>query len=156
MKFSRIHATASVATFLCLLFLGSTSLNAQGNFVGHLSGDQEVPVVETKAQGQAIFKLRGGSLSHKLIVANIKDIVAAHLHCAPAGANGPVGVTLFAGSPVTTTGTLSEGPILAPDSGNACGWVDLDDVIDALITGDTYVNVHTLEHLPGEIRGQIR
>jgi hypothetical protein len=28
-------------------------------------------------------------------------------------------------------------------------------VIDALDSGDTYVNVHTLQSLPGEIRGQV-
>jgi hypothetical protein len=136
--------------------MGSATLFAGGTFVGHLSGDQEVPAFDTKAQGQAIFRVRDDSLSYKLIVAAIENIVAAHLHCAPAGVNGPVGVTLFLGSPVTVTGILAQGPILAPDSGNACGWGDLDDVIDALATGDTYVNVHTLQNLPGEIRGQMR
>ncbi len=141
---------------LCLFFAGSTALFAGGNLVGHLSGDEEVPPVDTKAQGQAIFKLRADSLSYKLIVANIENVVAAHLHCAPEGANGPVGVTLFAGSPVTVNGNLAQGELLAPDTENVCGWADLDDVIDALETGDTYVNVHTLDHLPGEIRAQIR
>jgi hypothetical protein len=136
--------------------MGSATLFAGGTFVGHLSGDQEVPAFDTKAQGQAIFRGRDDSLNYKLIVAAIENIVAAHLHCAPAGQNGPVGVTLFFGGPVTVTGILAQGPILAPDSTNSCGWTDLDDVIDALATGDTYVNVHTLQSLPGEIRGQMR
>jgi hypothetical protein len=54
------------------------------------------------------------------------------------------------------SGTLAQGPILAPDTNNACGWLDLADVIDALDSGDTYVNVHTLQNLPGEIRGQVQ
>ena len=143
---------------LFLLFVGSTALFAggKGNFVGHLTGDQEVPPFETQAQGQAIFKLRGDTLSHKLIVANIEDIWAAHLHCAQEGANGPVGITLFFGSPVTINGILTQGELLAPASGNGCGWSDIDDVINAIMSGDTYVNVHTLQNLPGEIRGQIR
>ena len=39
--------------------------------------------------------------------------------------------------------------------GNACGWEDLDDVVDALDSGDAYVNVHTEGFPSGELRGQI-
>ena len=80
---------------------------------------------------------------------------AAHIHCAPTGVNGPIGVTLFSGAPVSVNGTLAQGPILAPDLGNGCGWLDVDDVIDDLGMGNTYINVHTLQNLAGEIRGQV-
>ncbi len=128
------------------------------NFRTHLSGDEEVPPVETDAQGQAKFKLNGtgDELHFKLIVANIDDVVASHIHCAPAGENGPVGVTLFSGGPTSDPGTLAEGTITEPDDGNGCRWSDLDDVLAAMRSGEAYVNVHTLAHPPGEIRGQIR
>jgi hypothetical protein len=130
---------------------------AGGNFTAHLNGDNQVPPFDTQAQGQFIGKLRSGdALSYKLNVANIMNIVAAHIHCAPEGANGPVGVTLFLGAPMSVNGTLAQGPILAPDANNGCGWLDLVDVIDALESGDTYINVHTLQSLPGEIRGQVK
>ncbi|MFC7213716.1 CHRD domain-containing protein [Saliphagus sp. GCM10025334] len=127
------------------------------NFRTHLSGNNEVPPVETDAQGQATFQLNkaGDTLSYKLIVTNIEDVVAAHVHCAPAGKNGPVGVTLFSGGPTSDSGILAEGTITAPDDGNGCGWSTLDDVILAMKRGDTYVNVHTVDNPPGEIRGQI-
>ena len=135
--------------------LGLSSSATAGNLTAHLSGDEEVPPVDTGAVGQTILKIRGDTLEYKLIVANIVDVVAAHIHCALAGVNGPVGVTLFGGGPVSSSGILAQGPILAPDGGNACGWADVADVIAALEGGDTYVNVHTLAHLGGEIRGQI-
>jgi len=143
---------------LGVLALTSSSAFSRDNLVAHLSGDEEVPTVDTKAQGQAIFKVQGNSLSldQKLILANINNVVAAHIHCAPVGVNGPVGVTLFSGPPTTVNGILVQGPILAPNPGNACGWLDLNDLIEALESGDTYVNVHTLDHLAGEIRGQVR
>jgi len=142
---------------LVVLFAVQTSYaESTRNHVAPLSGQEEVPPVDTKAQGQAISKLRGGTLDYKLIVANIQDVVAAHIHCAPAGSNGSVGVTLFAGVPTTINGILTQGPILAPDSENGCGWANIGDVIDAIQSGDTYVNVHTLANLAGEIRGQIR
>ena len=129
---------------------------AQGNFTAHLNGASQVPPFDTLAQGQFIGKLRAGDeLSYKLNVANIANIVAAHIHCGAADVNGPVGVTLFLGSPMSVNGTLAQGPILAPDANNGCGWLDIADVIAALESGDTYINVHTLQSLPGEIRGQV-
>ena len=139
-----------------LAFVSSASANEE--FRTHLSDEENVPAFEspTNGQGQALFKLNGdGELSYKLIVATLPNAVAAHIHCGAVGVAGPVGVTLFLGAPGTVSGILAQGPILAPDAGNACGWVDIDDVVDALESGDTYVNVHTLQSLTGEIRGQI-
>ncbi len=129
------------------------------NFVAPLDGGQENPPVDTNATGVAKFQLSkdGSSLGFKLIVANIEDVVASHIHCGVVGVNSPVGVTLFSGGPTSANGTLAEGIITAPNAGNGCGWVDLDDVVDALRSGNTYVNVHTLPGTPsGEIRGQIK
>lgn len=139
---------------------GSGLASARGhsrNFRAHLAGENEVPPVETNARGQTTFQLSrdGDELSYRLIVANIEDVVAAHIHCAPAGVNGPVGVTLFAGGPTSEPGVLAEGTITEPDEGNGCGWESLDDVLDAIRSGDAYVNVHTVANPPGEIRGQI-
>jgi hypothetical protein len=155
---------------LAVLALASPAV-AGDNFVATLSGDQEVPARDTQAVGVATFKLRedGTALAFKLNVANIDNVVAAHIHCGAVGVNGPVGVTLFmgdrAGRPVN--GTLAEGTITAPDLGNACGWTDLAAVLAALRSGATYVNVHTNDGVApintgpgdfpgGEIRGQVR
>jgi glucose/arabinose dehydrogenase len=126
------------------------------NFRAHLSGDEEVPPVETKAQGQATFEFDADltELEFKLTVANIEDVVAAHIHCAPDGVNGPVGVTLFNDGPVSPSGVLAEGTMDAPDEGNAC-WDDIGDVQTAMENGYAYVNVHTVDNPAGEIRGQV-
>jgi glucose/arabinose dehydrogenase len=128
------------------------------NFRAHLSGDEEVPPVETNAQGQATFEFDEESteLEFELRVANIEDVVAAHVHCAPDGVNGPVGVTLFSGGPVSPDGLLAEGTVEEPDEDNGCGWEDLEDVRSAMENGYAYVNVHTQAHPAGEIRGQVR
>ena len=125
-------------------------------FTAHLNGAEQVPAFDTTAQGQFILKNRDGSLEYKLIVANLANVVAAHIHCAPVGTNGPVGVTLFAGAPTAVSGILASGPILAPDTGNACGWTNVADIIAGIASGNTYINVHTLQSLSGEIRGQVR
>jgi hypothetical protein len=154
-----------------LVFALAPSAIAGDNFVAPLSGDQEVPARDTQAVGVAKFKLRenGTALEFKVNVANIRNVVAAHIHCGAVGVNGPVGVTLFGGPPAggRVNGTLAEGTITAPDPGNGCGWTDLAAVVAAIESGDTYVNVHTNDGVApvdtgpgdfpgGEIRGQIK
>lgn len=167
---------------VALVMLALTSLAAapaadNRNFKAHLTGDQEVPppgvVIETLAQGQVIFHLSkdGDALDYKLIVANIENVTAAHIHCAAPGVNGLVGVTLYSSGSVLgggrVDGVIASGTITAPDPGNGCGWDDLDEVLAAMRSGNTYVNVHTNDGVAptntgagdfpgGEIRGQIR
>jgi glucose/arabinose dehydrogenase len=127
------------------------------NFRAHLSGIEEVPPVDTTATGQALFSFNAdnSNMRFKLMVANIENVLAAHIHCAPAGVSGPVGVTLFSGGPVTVEGVLASGERSAPDAGNACGWTTLEQVRNAIESGNAYANVHTIAHPAGEIRGQI-
>jgi hypothetical protein len=144
--------------------------NDERNFKAHLEGAEEVPARDTLARGQAVFQLSddGTELQFTLVVANIENVAAAHIHCGSAGVNGPVGVTLFAGAPGggRIDGVLADGTTTAPDADNGCGWVDLTAVVAALRSGDTYVNVHTNDGIPpantgpgdfpgGEIRGQV-
>jgi hypothetical protein len=126
-------------------------------YLAHLSGDQEVPPVKTDARGKAGFvpNSDASAMNYQLLVMNIENVVASHIHCAPEGVNGPVGVTLFAGGPVSPDGVLAQGTITAPDDGNSCGWQSLADVIAAIEAGDAYVNVHTTTVPSGEIRGQL-
>jgi hypothetical protein len=90
-----------VLVAMLMLALAAPASPALGgdNFVATLSGDQEVPARDTQAVGVATFKLRedGAALLFKLNVANIDNVVAAHIHCGAVGVNGPVGVTLFGG-----------------------------------------------------------
>jgi hypothetical protein len=154
---------------LAILALAPTA-SADDNFVAPLSGAQEVPPRDTPATGVAKFKLRddGTALLFKINIENIDNVVAAHIHCGAVGENGPVGVTLFMGSPAggAFDGTLAEGTITAADPGNLCGWTDLASILAALDSGDTYVNVHTNDGVAptntgpgdfpgGEIRGQV-
>ena len=150
--------TVLMLTLAMLVFLvpAASAGGNGGSFIASLKGGNEVGPVDTNAQGVAHFKVKDGELSFKLIVANIDNVVASHIHCAPADANGPVGVTLFSGGPTSDNGVLAQGAIAAPNPGNACGWVDVADILTALETGNTYVNVHTLANLGGEIRGQLK
>ena len=148
-----------LAAALVLLLAAPVYGGQNRNFVAPLDGGQENPPVDTNATGVAKFQLSkdGSSLGFKLIVANIEDVVASHIHCGAVGVNGSVGVTLFSGGPTSANGTLAEGTITAPNDPNGCGWADLDAVLAAMESGGAYVNVHTFPANPGgEIRGQIK
>lgn len=133
------------------------------NFVAPLSGEQEVPSVETRATGVAKFQLSkdGTKLRYTLNVANIEDVLMAHIHLGPAGENGPVVVWLYPedGPPPQLiegrfNGTLAESQITASD---VVGPIESNfaDLLKAMRTGTAYVNVHTQANPSGEIRGQI-
>jgi CHRD domain len=135
-----------------------------------LSRGDEVPARDTSARGVVTLRVGadGTELKYRLVVANIQNVVAAHIHCGAVGVNAPVGVTLFmaAAAGGRTDGILAEATVTAPDVGNACGWTNLAAVVSALASGNTYVNVHTNDGVEpvstgpgdfpgGEIRGQV-
>ena len=125
-----------------------------------LEGDEEVPPVDSDAKGAAIFRTSNDEteLNYRLIVANIEDVTAAHIHLAPRGENGDIVAFLF--NPETPTdgrefGILAEGNITSADLVGPLEGSTLSELIDEMEAGNTYVNVHTVEHPSGEIRGQI-
>jgi hypothetical protein len=135
-----------------------------------LDGNQEVPPRETAATGEASFQLRDETqLDFTLNMLDVKNFVAAHIHCAPAGENGAVGATLLGPMPPGPGSVdifVVQGTITGPDAGNGCGWADLAAVVEAMRSGNTYVNIHTDDGVDppdtgpgdfpgGEIRGQI-
>jgi hypothetical protein len=163
-----------VVTALALVGLTAAGLAVAGmnnNSSIHLSGEFEVPIRDTQAQGQAIFKIAddGDSIDFRLIASNIENVVAAHIHCGEPGVNGPVVVFLYGTAApgagrtdgVLSTGTLTDESVPTTDP---CGITDIEGVVELLQTGTAYVNVHTNDGVAptntgpgdfpgGEIRG---
>ncbi|MCL5071468.1 MAG: CHRD domain-containing protein [Actinobacteria bacterium] len=132
-------------------------------FSAILTGANEVPSVQTEAMGSAVFMLSsdGKSLWYKITVYNIIDPQASHIHWAMAGVNGPVVVALFPTGTYTVksgefSGVLAEGTIMAKNLKDALAGKTIMDLVAGIKAGNTYVNVHTLAHPAGEIRGQIK
>jgi hypothetical protein len=162
MKKSRMISILSLVVIL-LSIAATASASSAKNFRTHLSSGEEVAEVISNAQGQAIFKLNDDktSLHYKLNVANIENVTQAHIHLGPAGTNGPIVVWLYPSAPPAqlipgpSNGGLAEGDITADDLVNALAGQPLQVLIDAIEAGNTYVNVHTSQYPPGEIRGQL-
>ena len=149
----------------------SIALGKNNNYVAHLSGGQEVPPNGSHAQGQAIFRLSndGQELYYKIIVANIDNVVASHIHLAPPGVSGGIVLPLIVGLAPgggRTDGILVEGTATAANLTGVLAGHPLSDLIAAIDAGNAYVNVHTNDGVAptntgpgdiasGEIRGQI-
>jgi hypothetical protein len=141
----------------------SASNHAVLNFRAHLSGGEEVPSADTRAQGQAIFQLSsdGTELYYKLIVANIENVTQAHIHLAPRGVNGPVVAWLYPSGPPSQlipgrfNGVLAEGVITDANLFGPLSTASLATLVEHILIGNTYVNVHTAQFPAGEVRGQI-
>lgn len=137
------------------------------NFRTHLSSKNVVTHdSESKGQGQAVFQLNkdGDALGYKLNVANLENIIGAHIHHAPAGQHGPIVIPLFGDpfvkTPVTVDGTLAQGTITSSDLQQASEKYsssgDFETFLSRIRKDEMFVLVHTTENVPGAIRGQIR
>ena len=137
----------------------TTAWAASQNHRTHLTGAEEVAAVVTGAQGQATFKIAddGQSIEYKLNVSNLDGVIQSHIHVGAAGVNGPVVVFLFGPVPggVDAEGRLASGTFTSANLVGPLAGHPLSDLIDAIESGNAYVNVHTVAHTGGEIRGQL-
>jgi CHRD domain len=170
---SRKHLIAIFGSLLPLVFAAPAQPPDATNFVTHLNGAEEVPTRDCPGQGQAVFQLSkdGTELSYRLTASNINNVVAAHIHIAPLGVNGPVVLFLFGSPPVppgggAQNGVLGEGTATAADLVGPLTGMPMSALVTNMRTGNAYVNVHTNDGVAptntgcgdfpgGEIRGQI-
>ena len=126
----------------------------------NLNGGEETPILNTGAVGTAevIVDAENQEVTVTLRVFNIPTpTTAGHIHIGPVGIAGPV-VINFPDALVGRTGdfamTFRAGPnqfVARP----AIGINTMQDAIQAILNGNSYVNIHTQQFPAGEIRGQL-
>ena len=127
--------------FAFAAFGSYSSIAAAADIKVTLAGDQEVPPVKTDATGTGTITVGAdksvrGSVTTKGIAG-----IAAHIHEAPAGKNGPVAI------PLEKNGDTYTVPANAKLT---------DAQFASFKAGNLYVNVHSAAHPDGEIRGQLK
>ena len=116
--------------------------------ITELSGGAARPdPVVTDGTGSGEFTLQGNTLSFDVSYSGLSAVaIGAHIH-GPATQEETAGVLIdlgpFNGGGFGTSGTLSGGVVLD------------NEQKAAILSGLTYVNIHTSAHPGGEIRGQI-
>ncbi|HAM50125.1 MAG TPA: CHRD domain protein [Nitrospiraceae bacterium] len=144
---------------LLVIGLATTGLAAEKSFKAALSGSEVVPPVTTIAKGEATFELskNGKKLSYKVMVSDIENVTAAHIHMAKMGENGPpVAMIKIKVKKGKVSGTLAKGTITSKDLMGSLAGKTVEDLVAQIEAGNTYLNVHTAQHPDGEIRGQIK
>lgn len=112
--------------------------------LSELSGEQEVPVVDTRAGGVAAVTLdtAASQVTIHVNTQRLDDATGAHLHAAFGGVNGAVEIGLV------------------QDGSELSHWFAEEQVLsaaqlDVLLAGATYINVHTPANPGGEVRAQV-
>lgn len=142
-----------------------------------LTGSEEVPYVSTTADG--VFEARISKdetqITYTLSYSALEgDVQQSHIHVGQPGVNGgisvflcsnlgngPVGTQACPPAPATITGVITAADVspniaatlAARNQGVGPG--ELEELMAAIRSGNTYVNVHSTKFPGGEIRSQI-
>ena len=139
------HVALLTAAFGCLVWAGAAQA-APESFQVQLTGEQEVPAVQTKGSGTAdlTYNPKTHVITWSVSYSGLSSpATMAHFHGpAAAGKNAPVEIWLSRkGKPV---GKMMKGRATLNTK-----------EAQQLADGDLYINIHSKDHPAGEIRGQV-
>src|ERR1700722_15175441 len=107
-----------------------------------LTGAEETPPVTTSASGAGTIQIAANKSVSGTIKTTGIDGTVAHIHVGAPGQSGPPIITL--NKDAGGTWSVPEGSKLT------------DEQYASFKAGNLYVNVHSAEHKPGEIRAQLK
>jgi len=147
-----------------LVTIGLTAVPASAQsftLTATLTGAQETPApgINTGAFGNATVVVNMGTRTVTWVV-NVfnlpSGVTVAHIHVGGVGTPGPTVINFTvptgASNDFSITGSATDATFtLRPDQGIRSA----DDMFQAILGGNTYVNVHSAVNTGGEIRGQL-
>lgn len=144
---------------LVLVATATTQSYAQNEkYRAKLDGNNEVPAVNTTAEGVINFKTKNDMLTWKMNVTGANDATGVNIHKGKAGEKGEIVVDLMkvskhSDSPkgMTMRGNVTESSLMGSMAGKT-----IADLKTAIANGDVYVNLKTQDHPDGLMRGQIK
>lgn len=138
MNSKRVQTTTALAVLLAVASAGASAKDVKVS----LTGAEETPPVTTSATGKGIIHIaKDKSVSGTVKTTGIEG-TAAHIHVGAKGEAGPPIITLAKGT--DGSWTVPAGSKLTDEQ-----WADYQ-------AGKLYVNVHSDQHKPGEIRAQLQ
>lgn len=153
----------STAMLFSVLLTAVYAAEVEREFKIGLTGGAERPTpVVTQAFGSAEVELKDLLIKFEVEVCNIQHVTQSHIHVGSAAVAGPVIIFLYG---FDSTGAFSAEDCKRLSKGIATpanliprpaqGINNWDDFVNAFMSGNTYVNVHTTAFPGGEIRGQL-
>jgi CHRD domain len=144
-----------------LVGLGAAPASAQQfTLTATLTGANETPAgLNTGAFGSAtvVVDMTARTVTYTVTVFNLPSgVTASHIHVGPVGVTGPVVVNFApavnSSNDFSFTGVVADTAFaLAPNIGIRSA----DDMFQAILGNNSYVNVHSTVNPGGEIRGQL-
>lgn len=147
---------------LFVLLVSATQAQAQVfTLTAALSGSNETPApIVTGAFGTATVTVDVGTrtVTWTVIVFNMPSGTSAgHIHVGGVGVGGPTIVTFTIPAGISNdysfSGSATASNLTVRENQGIRSW---EDAIQAILGGNTYVNVHSAVNGGGEIRGQLR
>jgi hypothetical protein len=136
-----VHSSGSPGGFV----RGQINRTITNAFTIALSGNNEVPAVNTVATGLSVLRITSDNkLFSKITITNLESgdaLKFSHIHKGATGTNGPVLTNL-----AETAADFGATKIFSPDA----------TVLQSIKTDAIYVNVHSNSSPAGKLRGQIR
>jgi hypothetical protein len=153
---------AALLAIGALLAAPAAALAQEQRFTADLSADVEVPApdvpgdYEGTGSATATVSEDGSQITYEVTFEGLTGpLTMAHIHW---GATGETGPPIFwlteqgvSGAESPLTGTLTEADFMPAEGGPQ----SYDEALEAMRDGNTYVNLHTDQNPPGEIRGQL-
>jgi CHRD domain len=142
MKMSTAFTRSRAALLTAIvLALGAEAALAKDVKV-NLTGAEETPPVTTSASGAGTLKIAKDHTVSGVIKTSGIDGTAAHIHVGAPGQSGP---------PIITLTKSADGTWTVP-----AGSKLTNEQYASFKSGNLYVNVHSADHKPGEIRAQLK
>ena len=167
------RTAAVVIAVVATLALGSGVSADRRTLRARLAADNEVPIVISAAQGEFRAKIDdevgAATITYELSYEGLEgSVTQSHIHAAQPGVSGGIMIWLCSNlassppgtqpcppSPGTITGTITAANVVGIPA-QAIPGGDLSDPLEAIRTGNAYVNVHSTVSPGGELRGQIK
>ena len=155
-----LHLAIIIGALISLVLVSTTYSNfvyAQNKFRAKLDANNEVPPVDSTAEGVATFKIKDDAIKSKINITGIADVSGAQIFSGKIGQNGdPIVDLLKTGEKnESPDGVAIKGNFTASDFEGSMQGKDLSALQSAMAANQTYVNIMTSDHPDGEASGHI-
>ena len=149
---------AALASIVLVATATTQSYAQNEKYRAKLDGNNEVPAVNTTAEGVINFKTKNDMLTWKMNVTGANDATGVNIHKGKAGEKGEIVVDFMKVSKhsdnpkgMTMRGNVTESSLKGFMAGKT-----IADLKTAIANGDVYINLKTQDHPDGLMRGQIK
>jgi hypothetical protein len=159
---SQIRTISMIVLAVAMTSLVITTANSSyaqnEKYRAKLDGNNEVPPVNSTAEGVINFKTKNDMLTWKMNVTGTNDATGVNIHKGKAGENGEIIVDLMKVSKHSDTpkGMTMRGNVTDSSLTGSMAGQTIADLKTAMANGDTYINLKTQDHPDGLLRGQIK